>query len=73
MEEAEARPALNGQQHTYERLGWERDLLLCLEASLKVTNLELEAKLKDSASKLTEALASLQMPEQHHIFPTGSG
>ena len=60
LKQTQARAVLNGQRAVYARVGFERDLLLCLEASLKA---ELDVSLKDNDSKLKEALAALQLLE----------
>ena len=60
LKQTQARAVLNGQWAVYAWLGFERDLLLCLEASLKA---ELDVSLKDSDSRLREALAALQLLE----------
>ena len=60
LKQTQAQAVLNGQRAVYGRLGFERDLLLCLEASLKA---EMDVSLKDSDSKLKEALAALQLLE----------
>ena len=60
LKQTQALAVLNDKRATHVRFGFERDLLLCLEASLKA---ELDASLKDSDSKLTEAVAALQLLE----------